>query len=300
MRYVKQALTLEEQIDLLAARGLIVADRAAAAHTLARISYYRLSAYWHPFKRDNDSFEPGTPFATAVHLYELDRHLRLHVMDALERVEVALRTAITYTLCHAVGPYGHCDPANFRTKFRPQQWIAKIHREAQQSRDEFVQHFKDKYDGFPDLPLWMATETLPFGSLSLLYQGLRPDEQRPIAADYGVHHDVLRSWLHSLAYVRNICAHHARLWNRELAIAPELPRRDPHWCPPLTPTNRRVFAVLLVLRQMMAHHHEDDHWQRRVSALIAAADLSPASRVAMGLPEHWAEHPLWNRQSGRA
>ncbi len=300
MRYLKKALTFAEQLDLLASRGLIIEDRAAAAHTLARISYYRLSAYWHPFKRADDSFVPGTGFEAAVHLYELDRHLRLQVMDAIERVEIALRTALTYGFCHAFGPYGHCDPGNFRTNFNHKQWLDKVHAEARQSREEFVRHFRVKYDGFPDLPLWVATETLPFGSLSLLYKGMRPDEQRLIAADYGVHHNVLRTWLHGLAYVRNICAHHARLWNRELAIAPELPRRDPRWCPPITPTNRRVFAVLLVLRQMMAHHHEDGHWQRRVSALIASADLSPASRVAMGLPERWAEHPLWNRQSGRA
>jgi len=297
MRYLKQALTFDAQIDLLASRGLIFADHASAVHTLARISYYRLSAYWHPFKRHDDTFEPGTYLETVVRLYELDRHLRLQVMDSIERIEIALRTAMTYTLCHAFGPYGHCNPANFRANFDHKQWLAKAHIEAQQSREEFVQHFRRKYDGFPDLPLWMATETLPFGSLSRLYAGMRADEQRSIAADYCVHHDVLRSWLHALAYVRNICAHHARLWNRELAIAPELPRRDPRWCPPMTPTNRRVFAVLLVLRQMMAHHRGGGHWQRRVSALIETADLGTASRVAMGLPEGWVEHPLWNRQS---
>jgi abortive infection bacteriophage resistance protein len=216
-------------------------------------------------------------------------------MDAIERVEVGLRTSATYHLSHAFGPYAHCDPAHFRSKFKHAEWLLKARQEAKSSQEVFVEHFQEKYDGFPDLPLWMATEILPFGGLSRLYSGMLASQQRPVAAEYGVHHAVLHSWLHTLNYIRNLCAHHARLWNRELAVGPEVPRHDPLWRPPITPTNRRVFFVLLILRQMMARQHEGRHWQQRVTDLITSSDLSSASRRAMGLPTNWLSHPLWDR-----
>lgn len=268
MRYDKPPLTFGQQLDLLAARGLEVNPRDLALHALERISYYRLSAYWYPVKNQDDTFRPGARFDAALNLYEFDRHLRLQVMGAIERVEIALRTAITYTLAHAYGTYAHTDSANFRNTFQHAEWVGKAETEARNSQEAFVEHFRKKYEGFPTLPIWMATEVISLGSLSRLYEGMLPREQKQVAVDYRIHPSVLRSWFRTLTYVRNICAHHARLWNRELSNAPELPRHDRQWQPPATPTNRRLFALLLMLRQMMARHHDGLHWQGRVTVLL--------------------------------
>jgi abortive infection bacteriophage resistance protein len=294
MRYPKPPLSFEEQLLLLEERGLAIGDRNAAAHALARISYYRLSAYWHPFKNADDSFEPGASFDSALTLYEFDRHLRLQVMDAIERVEIALRTSITYTLAHAYGAFAHCNAANFRSRFHHRTWVSKIEDEARRSKEVFIEHYKEKYEGFPALPIWMATEVIPLGTLSRLYEGMFAKDQRCVAADYDIHHEVLRSWLRTLCYIRNLCAHHSRLWNREIPVAPSLPRHDPLWIPPVTPTNRRLFAVLLVLRQLMAHHHQGRHWQQRVTGLVEPITEWDRWRNAMGLPTDWQTHPLWN------
>jgi abortive infection bacteriophage resistance protein len=293
-RYIKPALSFEAQVEQLARRGMLFNDPAAAARTLAHVSYYRLSAYWHPFKRPDDSFEAGTRFETAVSLYEFDRHLRLQLLDAIERAEVGLRTALTYRLGHDFGAFAHCDRRHFRREFKFHRWLHQACQTAEQSNEVFVQHFKRKYEEFPELPLWMVTEILPFGALSRLYEAMLPEQQRPIAREYGVHHEVLRSWLRSLSYVRNLCAHHSRVWNRELAVSPDVPRHLPDWQPPTTPTNKRVFAVLLILRQVLKSHADGRHWQARVSELIRSQALPPVSRAAMGLPEHWLDHPLWN------
>lgn len=293
MRYDKLPLTVEQQVALLESRGMVIHDHAVAVQTLRCISYYRLSAYWHPFKTEGDRFAPGTHFSRALELYEFDRHLRLLVMDAIERVEVRLRTQATYHFSHAFGAMGHVEPMNFRRDFNHAAWIGKVRAEAKQSQEVFIEHFRARYDGFPDLPLWMATEVIPFGALSRFYEGMRPAEQRLIAAGHGIHHSVLRSWLRTLAYVRNLCAHHARLWNRELAVAPELPRHDGRWQPPLTPSNRRLFAVLLLLRQLLAEHHAGQHWRDRCHDLMIRARLNRASQEAMGLPLAWDAHPLW-------
>lgn len=295
MQYDKPPLTFEQQLDLLASRGLQIGDRKQALHALARISYYRLSAYWHPVKNSDDTFKLGARFEVSLTLYEFDRHLRLQVMDAIERIEIALRTAITYNMAHAYGTFAHTSPTNFRDRFDHAGWIEKIEDEAAHSREIFINHYRDKYEGFPTLPIWMATEVISWGALSRLYEGMLPKDQKIIASDYGIQPIVMRSWLRTLTYIRNLCAHHGRLWNRELAVAPELPRHDERWQPPLIPTNRRLVAILLILRQMMDHHHQGSHWQYRVTELLEPIADKSYWRKAMGLPKDWRNHPLWNR-----
>ena len=113
-QYTKPALTLEQQLSLAQSRGLAVTNRKVALTTLERISYYRLSAYWHPFKKADDTFESGATFEAALALYEYDRRLRLLLLDAIERFEIALRTVVTYTLAHAYGPFAHDDAGGSR------------------------------------------------------------------------------------------------------------------------------------------------------------------------------------------
>jgi len=295
MIYDKQPLAIDEQVVRLSSRGLEITDTNRASHTLERISYYRLSAYWYPVKNTDSSFSAGANFDVALQLYEFDRHLRLLVMDAIERVEISLRTSITYTLSHTYGAFAHTDSANFRRHFRHDRWIEKVEHDSQYAQEDFVSHYRNTYDGFPTLPIWMATEVISLGALSRLYEGMLHGDQLKISSDYHIQPVVLRAWLRTLTYIRNVCAHHARLWNRQLAVAPELPRHDEQWQAPITPTNQRLFAVLLILRQMMAHHHQGVHWQQRVSELLELIAAKDYWRIAMGLPEDWQNHPLWNR-----
>lgn len=295
MKYDKPPITFEQQLQLLIDRGLQCSDINQALHNLERVSYYRLSAYWYPVKNPDDSFKAGASFDAALQLYEFDRHLRLHVIDAIERIEIALRTAITYTLSHAYGTFAHTNPDNFRDSFRHDKWTQKVQYEAKNSQEDFIRHYRTSYDNYPTLPIWMVTEIISIGSLSRLYEGMLHKDQSAVASDYAVHPSVLRSWIRTLNYIRNICAHHGRLWNRQLAVAPDLPRHDKNWQAPLTPTNRRLFAVLLILRQMMAHHHQGAHWQSRVDELLQPIALKDYWRISMGLPDHWQTHPLWNR-----
>ena len=101
-QYNKPPLTFDEQLNRLLVRGLIVENRELALSTFSTISYYRLSAYWYPFRQRNadgkatDNYISNTKFEEPLALYEFDRQLRLLVLDAIERIEVALRTKITH------------------------------------------------------------------------------------------------------------------------------------------------------------------------------------------------------------
>ena len=112
MEYQKPPLTYNAQLDLLITRGLRVVDRVTALGYLRNISYYRLSAYYLPFKQ-NEEFKPNTCVEDIINLYTFDRKLRLLVMDAIESIEIALRSQIIYHLSHTYGAFGYLNSNNF-------------------------------------------------------------------------------------------------------------------------------------------------------------------------------------------
>ena len=128
MKYAKPALSLDEQIDQLARRGMHIPDRESATHTLRHINYYRLRAYWLPFEIPSEvggdhTFRPGTAFPDAVALYAFDRRLRLLVMDAIDRFEVSLRTRWAHVLAMRHGPHCYLDVNLFRRPREHEKWM---------------------------------------------------------------------------------------------------------------------------------------------------------------------------------
>ena len=303
-QYNKPALSFEDQLQALEKRGLHVNDRPHALQQLSCISYYRLSGYWYPFRqRDGrgnvtSQFEKEASFDQALELYEFDRRLRSLVLDGIERVEVAVRTQITYHMAHAYGAFAHSDSKNFHPGFNHASWLSKLEDETTRSSDEFIRHYKNKYIGYPTIPVWMLTEIMSFGALSFFYAGLQNnqksgvEDKKAVSQHFNLHHKQLGKWLHTLTYVRNICAHHSRLWNRELAIRPDQ-NKKPEWLPPITPRNDRVFYILLMLRHLLRATSNGESWTIEVTALLETIADSARWRAAMGMPDNWKEHPIW-------
>lgn len=302
--YTKPALTFKQQIGFLEQKGMVFHDKSFAETKLASISYYRLSGYWYPFRiRDHQNnvtnqLVQGTSFEDVLCLYEFDRKLRSLVLDAIERVEIAVRTQFTYHIGHQYGAFGHTKAQNFHPQFNHRKWLEKLEEEVDRSNDDFIKHFKSRYIGFPNVPIWMLTEVMSLGALSIGYRGLINDqkkgiEDKKIVAQYfNLHHKKLGDWLHTLTYVRNICAHHSRLWNRSLAIKPDK-TKDTNWLPPITPRNDRIFYVLLMLRHLLRATGNGDDWAKEVSCLLSQLANETQWRSAMGLPINWKEHPIW-------
>lgn len=302
--YQKPALLFSQQIQHLQNKGMIFSDMPSALNQLSSISYYRLSGYWYPFRiRDkqgcvSNQLEPNTHFDTVIALYEFDRKLRALLLDAIERIEVAVRTQFTYHIGHKYGAFGHTDSNNFHRNFDHQRWLQKLEDETSRSSDEFINHYKRKYCDFPSIPIWMLTEVMSLGALSFGYGGLINDQKhgiedkKAIAQHFNLHHKRLGDWLHTLTYVRNICAHHSRLWNRELAIRPDK-INQPEWLPPTTPKNTRVFYILLMLRHLLRATGNGEEWADTISDLLLPWAEQKRWRAAMGLPEDWRVHPIW-------
>jgi len=279
-------------------------DKALAENRLASISYYRLSGYWYPFRVRNEHnnvshlFAAETDFNQIIFLYEWDRQLRSLILDAIERIEIAVRTQFTYHIGHTYGAFGHTNAQNFHPKFKHQDWLNKLESEVLRSSDDFIRHYKFKYTGFPTVPIWLLTEVMSLGALSFGYRGLINDQKkgiedkRAIAQHFNLHHKKLGDWLHTLTYVRNICAHHSRLWNRSLAIRPDK-TKDPKWLAPITPRNDRIFYILLMLRHLLSATGNGNDWVTNTNQLLEQLAHSGRWRSAMGIPEKWRDHPLW-------
>lgn len=302
MKYTKPSLSFSEQADRLLSRGL-VADRDTLIARLIAVNYYRLSAYWYTFRVPNDPDDrlmPGTTLDIVWDRYVFDRQLRLLVMDAIERVEVAVRTQIVnrHVMCH--GPFGYLDRNTLPT-IRVEDhrtFMDKIRREAENSREDFVLHYFGKYTLEHDLPLWIACELFTFGGTLTLFRHVATEIKRDIALEFGVADKVLESWLITMNFVRNICAHHGRLWNRGLGNKePAIPRerKHPQWHAPVAVAPDRMFGVLTILQYTMKRVAPQSHWRKRLIALLAKhPDVPPRF---MGFPDNWMDCPIWKNES---
>jgi len=293
--YSKQPLSYSEQLDLLDIRGLIIVDRVNAEDYLRQVNYYRLSAYCLPFEVSRHKFKPDVTFEQIQQLYEFDRQLRSLIYEALEVIEISFRSAVSYYLAQKNGPYAHEEPERFYIGFDHSGWISKIHEDAERSKETFIDHYRNKYEGFPRLPIWIAVEVMSFGSLSMLYHNLLRDEQIGLAKMIGFHSKVLVSWCHTFTYIRNICAHHSRLWNRELAIAMTVPKNK-MWDGINTKRIGSVmFAIMSYLKSLPSASDIEDSWRAKMEILLMQEPKVCQFYEEIGLPEDFKTHPLWKK-----
>jgi abortive infection bacteriophage resistance protein len=297
VEYTKPPLTFEEQADLLLQRGLI-ADRSTLLARLRSVSYYRLSGYTFPFREGGDTFRSGTTLGEVWTRYTFDRRLRLVVMDAIERVEICVRTELVYCLAHEQGGFGYLSADNLPgiTKEAHTRFLDELRKEYTRSGETFIKHFRNAYGQAHELPpYWMITELMTFGTLLTLFRGSPNAVKRRIAARFGVADKVLESWLGALNVVMNICAHLARLWNRELGFRPMIPKKDPRWHRPVEIPDDRIFGILTVLKYLLDDIAPQSGWTARLAALQESYPSVPMR--SMGYPEQWESSPVWTSQT---
>ncbi len=297
MKYNKPPLSFEQQADLLISRGMN-GDRALMIKRLETVSYYRLSGYWFPFRKSHeDTLKPGVSFESVWKRYAFDRRLRLLVMDAIERIEVAVRTNLAHHHAIDYSPFAYAENPQSLPKLKSDEWDKfkqKVIEETKRSQEVFVKHFRDKYgDSHEFLPVWMVTEVMTFGTILTFYRYTSHKVKQKVASVFGMPERVFESWLLTLNTIRNICAHHGRLWNRELGIKPMIPRRDqyPDWHDPIKINQDRVFAVLTICRYCLSRIAPQSRWPERVISLLDQYPDIP--RSSMGFPENWQECPIW-------
>jgi abortive infection bacteriophage resistance protein len=293
--YQKRALTFKDQIEQLKSRGLIIEDENAAFECLQHISYYRLSAYMYPFLTDkkNHIFKKDVKFQNILNIYNFDRELRLLLNDAIERIEISFRTNLIYVLAHKYNPFWIVNKKLFYDPQKFENNIAKLKEELGRSDEKFLQHYFEKYsEDIP--PAWISLEIASFGLLSLFYSNLRYNkDQKEIANRFGLNRKVFISWFHSLTYVRNLCAHHARVWNRELAIQPAIPQSTGGvWLKNIRSIkNNRIFIVIAIIIYFLSIINSSSQFEPSFLKLVKK--YKDIDLAAMGFPLNWENESLF-------
>ncbi len=332
----KKLLSIAEQISLLKERGLVIEDEELCAHALRRFGYYRLSGYWYQFRiryEDEgkavtlDDFMPNVTFEDVLAIYEFDRRLRFLVFEMVELLEVAMRFKIGHILGET-NPDAHADHNIFqndflirkrKTKFslkkEPSQHellIRGINRELKRSSEDFVSHHFEKHEG--KFPVWAVTEIMSFGQLLKLIKGSKDRYQNEIAKSLGLtsktgdgQGGALLDWLENLNEIRNICAHHGRLWNRRInkrlklnhlrltadtrhiyEIQKELQNKNKHF----DLSTSRIYGSLTILLYLNRQLDLDSSWASKLITHIETLP-KPANLFQMGFPANWKDQPIW-------
>lgn len=222
---VKEFATFQQQLEKLKQRGCIVADENFAIRQLKRINYYRFTAYFLPFKKDNDTYIDGTSFDTVFRIYEFDRKLRGLLLSICEQIELMLRTRIAYYHSEKYGALGYLNTENFNNRHNHDKFIEKCEKEIKQNENKpFVQHHIEKYDS--KFPLWVIIELFSMGDLSFFFSDMRTADKKSIARNvFNTTHYNVSSWLFCLTILRNHCAHYARLYNARFGTVPVTPNK---------------------------------------------------------------------------
>lgn len=278
--HIKDPKTYEEQLTILKDRKLIIDNRDDALSTLKKVNYYRFSAYGLTLKdpKKKDDFQKGVTFSQIKNIYYFDKKLRETLIYYLESVEVEFRAKIAYYHSHQFDSLGYKDPDNFRDPNIHKVFLENLNERIDRSGSElFIKHHKNNYNG--EFPFWVAIEVLSFGDLSRLFKNLLKRNQKEVIKDFNVYFLAVPQWLHSLSYLRNVCAHYGRLYGKDLMIKPPVNKK--------VLNNNRVFATIFYLSRLL---HEEDRINLTNELKILIKEYSNNIDLnEIGFPSEWED-----------
>ena len=282
-------------VNLLKERGLAIDDETRAENYLKHIGYYRFSAYLYPLlqmPKEKQIFKSDATFDKALDMYRFDRHLRLLMFNQLEKIEVAVRSAIVnITSKDTNNPFWMTDPSCFYDSSVFAKTLQLVNNELSKSREDFIEHFRNTYSD-PMPPAWMLAEILPLGVLTKIYGNIKSNQiRKEIAREFSLTIPVFKSWMTIITVTRNNCCHHARVWNRTFALRSlSMRRMSLPWIS--SPVNQqKVFFSLCVIKYFLNIISPKNDMTSKLVKLLS--DYSNIDINAMGFVANWEQEPLW-------
>lgn len=304
--YTKTPKSFADQVRLLEERNLTITNRDKAEKVLSYISYNRLSNYWYPMLREpkrDEIFEDGSTFEQIFKTYQFDSDLRTITFQAIEQIEIAVRTQIIYHFSHKYGSgFWYQNPEAFRHYPSFLSLLTKVAKNTDDSKQEFITKYRDKYTQYLP-PSWKSFEILTFSTLLSILKNIGDHKDLiPIAKSFGLNHSALISWVETFVYVRNICAHHSRFWNIILTISPtwiknpqgnwvdrwENEERNEHTRDKVLKTYAALCCVKYCLDKINPYHR----FGTQLKDLLARYDTINIAK--MGFPFNWNDQALWS------
>ena len=275
-------MTIDEQVENLKSIGLVVDDEEYAKRILNDISYFRLiKAYSLDLKPKNGNYNGGTTFKAIVELYLFNANFRQIIFPEIEKIEINVRCRVANYFAEQYGVLGYLNIENFAEEKYYMEFLSDIEEEIRRnSKAPFVRNFRENYEGV-NLPIYALVEVFSFGTLSKFFKNLHNKDKKAIAQTFGVGYTYIESWLESISYVRNICAHYGRLYNAKLSKTPILYKEYTH----VGIGNNRIFGVLLCMKHLLK---QDKHWDLFVDNIELLFDKYESVQIkTMGFPENW-------------
>lgn len=282
-------MTIDKQIENLKTLGLIVRDEAYARKILNDISYFRLiKAYSLNLKYKNSNYNKNVTFEHIVELYLFNANFRQILFPQIEKIEINTRCRIGNYFANKYGVLGYMDSNNFVNADYHRLFIEDIREEEKRnSKAPFVKNFRENYEG-GELPIYALVEIFSFGTLSKFYKNMKNADKKEVAKEFGVGYTYFESWLESISYIRNICAHYGRLYNAKLSKTPRMYDQYRR----IGIGNNRIYGVLLCMMQLLK---EDKNWKLFVDELELLIDKYENIEIkTMDFPENWKELLLGN------
>lgn len=291
--YTKPALAAADLVVLLRSRGLIIRDRARAERYINNIGYYRLSAYCKPFYRlgEPNVFMVRKEFNDVLRLYIFDRKLRLLALDPVQRIEVAVRTAISNHMSLTYGPFWFLDSKLFADEKKHTDMLTLSLKQAGRgyTRSHSCTQYFNVYGDNLLPPSWILFEELSMGCWSKLFANIKNNQdKRAIAASFNFDWHHFASWLQSITIIRNIIAHHKRFWNVDTKIKPKGITRYAVNCGKIKGPYQN-FVIIMYMLKTFVHHTS---WATELSSHLADCPLDVHTH--MKFPLDWQTLPFWS------
>ena len=307
--FSKPALQPDDLLNQMMDRGLSVENRQYALHYLATVGYYRLSGYTllletpGTFTTNHNGvslyqrthlFRPGTSFRELLDLYDLDRRLRLHSLDAIERIEVAFRTILSnhMTLKYS-DPHWYLQATHFVPKYGHNKLLQQVERETLKDRprkqNAFCSHYYQTYTSPQLPPTWMIAEQLSMGAWSQIYENLgRSRDRKAVARAFNTGPEKLTSWIRALSYLRNLCAHHARLLKINYVLLPRTSSALPSGI-----EDKKFIIFAAVIHYLLKRVSPNSKWSLRTKDLLESFENLDHEDL-LGFHKDWHKDSFWS------
>ena len=286
----------EQIVQILKQRGMLMNDEQKVANYLMNIGYHRLSAYIYPFyksPKDSLKIKDGATFEQVITLYRFDKKLRILLFNEIEKIEVAIRSVLANIGCLELNDrYWITTPEYFANTEKFNQTLAAIEKELVSSKEDYIENFRRNYvECYP--PAWMITEVLSFGNLNYIYSNIASNKLMKHIADYfGLKPQVFTSWLTVLANLRNMCCHHARVWNRDFMLNPAEPRKTSNvWIDTSEIDKKRIYYRLCIIRYFLSSVSPNNNFNDKLTDLLGR--FPSIDIAAMGFCKNWNDEYLW-------
>lgn len=280
----QEALSVEEQVKNLKSLNLTIEDETFAINFLNDVSYFRfIKAYSLGLKPKNGNYYDGVTFEQLVELYLFNANFRQLLFTQIEKVEVNLRCTISNYFSSTYGIFAYKNSDYFSNPQYHASFLRDIENEINRNkRAPFIKNFQNNYE-HSDIPFYALIEIFSFGTLSKFFKNMKNSDKKELSTGYDISYTYFESWIESIAYVRNLCAHYSRLYNAKLTKTPKLYQQSRQ----LGICNNRIFAVLVCLKHILP---ADRHWIEFVDTIQLLFDKYPhAKKSTMGFPDDWME-----------